>query len=204
MPRRAFGGRATCESYLSIDVREWHRRGLLRAGKRFSCTWTRDGEQSGSIGVRREADSVVLAFQWRGPQSKEWESVEQRVPLVWTRCHLGGKRPWFICAGLNGGPRCGRRVAMLYAGDPTFACRACCGLAYASQSEGLHRRSVRRAQNIRMRLGGGPSLHDRFPEKPLGMHWRTYYRLAAARVAAEERSTALLYTSALSAPVHSR
>ena len=112
MARRAFGGRATCESYLSIDVREWRRQGLLRAGKLFDCTWARNGEQSGSIGVRGEADAVVLAFRSRGPQSREWESVEQRVPLVWTRCHLGGKRPWFICVGLRGGPRCGRRVVI--------------------------------------------------------------------------------------------
>src|SRR5271155_3260579 len=191
MARRAFGGRATCESYLSIDVREWRRQGLLRAGKLFDCTWARNGEQSGSIGVRGEADAVVLAFRSRGPQSREWESVEQRVPLVWTRCHLGGKRPWFICVGLRGGPRCGRRVAMLYGGDPYFAGRACYGGAYASQSESPHRRSIRRARNLRIRLGGGPSLLERFPDKPLRMHHRTYYRLFGQVMAAEERSIAL-------------
>jgi hypothetical protein len=120
---------------LAIDVREWRRRHLLQAGQQFSCSWTRNGEPSGSIGVRTEADAVILIFQWHGLQSEKWKSVEQRVPLVWTRCHLGGKRPWFICVGLRGRPRCGRRVAMLYAGDPDFACRGCYSLAYASQSE---------------------------------------------------------------------
>jgi hypothetical protein len=43
-----------------------------------------------------------------------------------------------------------------------------------------------------MQLGGGPSLLDPLPEKPLHMHWRTYHRLLAAAVAAEERSTSLL------------
>jgi hypothetical protein len=192
---RHASGRATCDGYLSIDVREWRRRDLLRAGQQFSCSWARDGDPSGSIGVRTETDAVILMFRSRGPQSKKWKSAEQRVPLVWTKCHLGGKRPWFICAGRSGGPRCARRVAMLYGGDPDFAYRGCYSLAYASQSESPHARSVRRARNIRMRLGGGPSLLDLLPEKPLHMHWRTYHRLLAVAVAAEERSTALLVES---------
>jgi hypothetical protein len=50
-----------CESCLSIDVRQWHRRGLLRhAGQRFSSSWNRSGEPLGSIDVRTEADAVVL------------------------------------------------------------------------------------------------------------------------------------------------
>src|SRR5690242_15643608 len=158
----------------------------------LSCSWARNGDPSGSIGVRTETDAVILIFRSRGPQSEEWKSVEQRVPLAWTRCHLGGKRPWFVCTGGSGGPRCGRRVAMLYGGDPDFACRECHDLAYASQSESQHARSVRRVRNIRMRLGGGPSLLDPFPEKPPHMHWRTYHRLLAVAAVAEERSTSLL------------
>jgi hypothetical protein len=43
-----------------------------------------------------------------------------------------------------------------------------------------------------MRLGGGPSVLDPFPEKPRGMHWRTYDRLRAKATAAEARSMALI------------
>src|SRR5215210_756262 len=39
MPRPAYGGRTTCESCKAIDVRDLHRRGLLRAGRQFSWTW---------------------------------------------------------------------------------------------------------------------------------------------------------------------
>jgi hypothetical protein len=44
-------------------------------------------------------------------------------------------------------------------------------------------REIRRSRNIRARLGGGPNLFDPFPEKPRGMHRRTYFRL---RVQGEE------------------
>jgi hypothetical protein len=118
-------------------------------------------------------------------RSGDGKSVQQRVPLVWTRCHLGGRRPWFLCA-------CGRRAAKLYQyGAPVFACRQCCGLAYRSQQEIPRHRAISRAQKLRMRLGGSANLLEPFPKKPRGMYRRTYYRLSARAMAAQERSIAL-------------
>jgi hypothetical protein len=151
-------GRASCESCRSIDVREWARLGYLRPGQRFSWSWSHDGEPCGSITVRTGPDAVtgavVLSFRSRGSSGNRWKSVEQRVPVTWTGCHFGGWRPWFRCS-------CGRRAAKLYdgAGD-LFACRHCCGLAYASQQLATRDRLIGRAQKIRMQLGGGPSLVD--------------------------------------------
>ena len=62
------------------------------------------------------------------------------------------------------------------AGD-VFACRHCCGLAYASQQEPVRERGTLTARKIRMRLGGGPNITVAFPDKPEHMHWRTYDRL---------------------------
>jgi hypothetical protein len=132
--------------------------------------------------VRTAADAVVLTFEG----SSESRSVEQRVPLVWTRCHLGGTRPWFCCRQY-----CGRRVAKLYQRGHVFACRQCCGLAYASQSENPRYRAISRAQKLRMGLGGGPSILDPFAEKPPRMHWQTYYRWLHKAMAAQERSIGL-------------
>jgi hypothetical protein len=42
-----------------------------------------------------------------------------------------------------------------------------------------------------MRLDGSGNLLDPFPKRPKGMHWRTYRRLQAAALAAEERMVAL-------------
>jgi hypothetical protein len=189
MGQSAFGRRPTCESCLSIDVRQWHRQGLLRpVGQRFSYSWTRDGKPSGSIDVRTAADAVILTSEG----SIERKSIEERVPLVWTKCHFGGARPWFRCSASVGGRPCGRRVAKLYLRDaPVFACRHCCGLVFASQQEIPRHRAISRAQKLRMQLGGGPSLLDPFPGKPSRMHWRTFYKLFNRAAEAQERSIVL-------------
>ena len=91
-------------------------------------------------------------------------------------------RPWFVCRVYSGGRYCGRRVAVLYGAGELFACRRCYGLAYASQHEALRHRGLWKAQKIRMRLGGSPSLADVFPDRPKGMHWRTYHREGRVRL----------------------
>ena len=53
----------------------------------------------------------------------------------------------------------------------------CYGLAYESQQEPARQRGLLMAQKIRERLGGNASMLDDFPNKPKGMHWRTYDRL---------------------------
>jgi hypothetical protein len=50
-------------------------------------------------------------------------------------------------------------------------------VAYLSQSRARHQPPLCRAFAIQMRLGGEPGLDHEFPEKPKGMHWRTYERL---------------------------
>ena len=173
MTRPANWGRLTCESCLAIDVREWKRRGLLRPGQMFPVSWNRAGVPCGSISVRTESDAVVLIFRSQHPGETEWKSTEQRVPILWTACHFGGRRP------CSNGQFCGRRVAVLYGAGDLFACRHCYGLAYASQQESPQSRFIRRSRKIRMRLGGSPDLLQPFPKRPPGMHQGTYKRLRA-------------------------
>jgi len=129
------------------------------------------------------------------------QRVEVRLtalPITWTACHLGGGRAWFRCNVSSNGRFCGRRVALLYAAGELFACRHCYGLAYASQREPMRRRGLGKAQKIRMQLGGSGNMFDDFPQKPKGMHRRTYIRLpilttslqyaAVADCAGKERS----------------
>jgi hypothetical protein len=123
------------ESCTSIDVRQWHREGFLYPGQQFSWSWTRGGEPAGSIAVRVESDAVVLNYRADISGSCEWKSVQQRVPIRLTACHLGGQRPWFVCSVYCNGRYCGRRAAILYGAGELFACRRCYGLSYASQQQ---------------------------------------------------------------------
>jgi hypothetical protein len=142
--------------------------------------------------IGEAGDSWRPTLQWQAMGASEGARGSQRVPITWTRCHLGGVRPWFRCTASIGDKPCGQRVAILYrCGAPVFGCRQCCGLAYASQREIPRHRAIRRAQKIRIRLGGTANLLEPLPERPGGMHRRTFYRLFNKAAEAQERSQAL-------------
>jgi hypothetical protein len=114
------------------------------------------------------------------------------VPLDVTPCRFGGSRTWFRC------PACTRRAAKLYfAGRPgLFACRHCHDLTYAAQMEGPQYRGLRRANRLRLRLGGQPGMDFPIPGKPPHMHLTTYNGMVnvirALEARAEQRAAALL------------
>jgi hypothetical protein len=184
MGRRWHGG-PVCETCLRIDVRRWHREGRLGEGESFEYRWTSDGKPCGSIRVQLEEDSVVLMF--RSLQAEVWTPIEQRVEISWTTCHLGGRRPWFVCDVQTNGQHCGRRVAVIYSTGGLFACRVCHGLSYASQREPLRHRGLAKARKVRAQLGGSADMFDPFPDRPKGMHRRTYLRLRQSHDAAAAR-----------------
>lgn len=166
-------GRETVESCRSIDVNRLHRAGYLVPGWWGDWEWKRDGERVAWISMRAEENRLVLSYNYRR-NDEEWQSVEQPVPTIQVPCRFGGTRPYFICPGVVNGVTCGRRVVKLYGPGRYFLCRHCYGLAYASQSEGAWDRPLRRANTIRMRLGGDPGMAAPFPERPKGMWRRTY------------------------------
>ena len=161
------------DDYRSIDVRRWHREGLLSPRQSFRLQWSRRGEVVASIQVRTEPGRVVLSYRHR-IGGGDWKDELYPIYLDWTRCHFGGQRPWFLCPA----SRCGRRVAILYSGE-IFACRHCYRLAYPSQRETPGDRAARRADWIRERLDWEPGILNGKGFKPKGMHWRTFERLTA-------------------------
>jgi hypothetical protein len=172
-----FNTKTTVEGCHSLDVRRLHREGLLKPNWGFSWCWSRSGQKRASIGGLVEggdrAERVVLLFRHRSGPGAEWEDAQQPMVLEWTPCNFGGERPWFICSGTG----CGRRVAVLYGLGKWFLCRHCYDLSYESQREDKMQRALRRAQNIRQRLGGSANTMEPFPEKPNGMHHDSYMRL---------------------------
>ncbi len=176
-----FSKKITVEECRRLDVRRLHREGLLEPGYRFSWSWSRAGRQIASIGGlvlgSSRPERVVLLFRHRSGLSAEWEGVQEPVELDWTPCNFGGERPWFVCPGVVNGVACGRRVAVLYGPGHYFLCRHCYDLSYQSQRDNKIYRALHRAQKIRERLGGSANMMEPFPEKPKGMHWKTYERL---------------------------
>jgi len=173
MARRGGDGRLTCESCMFVDIRDWKRRGLLHENSAFPLYFSHAGKPCGYVSVYIGSDVVILIFEVLRPGDVKPKTVAQQVPIVWTPCHLGGRRPWFCCTV------CRRRAAILYGAGDLFACRHCYDLSYASQLESPTMRAISRSRNIRMRLGGSPDVLRPFPEKPPRMHRRTYDRLRA-------------------------
>lgn len=93
--------------------------------------------------------------------------------MEWTPCNFGGAQPWLVCPGVA----CDPRVAILYGPGKYFLCRHCYDLNYESQREDKGHRALRRAQNIRQRLGGSANMMEPFTDRPKGMHHDTYMRL---------------------------
>jgi hypothetical protein len=171
------GGRCT-DDLFPLDVRKMYRYGLLtQQGQWFNWQWTCNGEVTGAIGMRVEADRVVLNYrnQNRDHNGGRWEPMRYAVAVDWTPCGFGGRRVWWRCPADG----CGRRVAVLYGGR-VFACRQCHRLDYRSQREASDGRAMRRANTLRRRLGWEPGILNGNGLKPKGMHWRTFERLQAA------------------------
>jgi hypothetical protein len=61
--------RGTIEGCMSIDIRSWHREGLLRARQCFLHPLTWMWEPTEGIGVLPKIDGVVIMFRSRGEAS---------------------------------------------------------------------------------------------------------------------------------------
>ena len=150
----------TVEKHDSLDVCDLNRvRALRNMTVMFTC-----------VSLRWPWMHQLRTSQWRA-ELQFYNGLWQTIPVVWTRCHFGGWRPWFQC------PFCKRRVGKLYNGGSFCACRPCCNLRYASQRRGAKSRRYLQALKLRLRLGGVASIAEPFPERPRGMRKSTYLRL---------------------------
>ncbi len=165
------GGKKTTSTYLQLDVRRLQRKGSLAPGVSSDWSWNLDAAVIASITAYAETGRLIVS-DTHFVNEGALQIGTYAVQIVWTHCHYGGARAWFLCPVTG----CGRRVAILYGGK-VFACRHCRQLTYSSQREQSAIRAFRRAQEIRMRLGGPAKITDPFPPRPKGMHGRIYSRL---------------------------
>jgi len=168
-----YGAKSTTDDFRALDVRLLAREGMLRPGRSGTWNWIQRGETVASIIIRAELDRIILEYRHRS-NSEEWVDEKYTVGIERTRCNLGGSRPWFLCPATG----CGRRVAILYGGS-IFACRHCHRLAYASSREDVGDRAIRKADQIRDRLGWKPGVLNAPGGKPKWMRWNTFARLVS-------------------------
>jgi hypothetical protein len=159
----------------SLDVNRMHQTGVLKAGSKGSWVWSQDGKETGRIDYKTEAQRIVFEYRVRF-NGGEWEQITLPVPIAYAACNYGGKRPYFLCPGVVDGKHCRRRVGKLFAGGKYFLCRHCYNVAYASQSEAQYDRKLRRANKLRIALGGEPGTAHWIAPRPKGMWERTYHR----------------------------
>lgn len=166
--RSSYSGKTETSDSMPLDIRKITRKGLLVPGSRFSWQWLVNDRQVAGISIRVDFNQgMVLSYRMKSTG----EVVEQRVHTQTSPCHLGGQRYWFTC------PRCGQRVAVLYAPGRNFACRQCGGLGYATQKEGAGDRASTKADKLRKRMGWEAGILNGDGGKPKGMHWKTYQQL---------------------------
>ena len=165
--KSGYSGKTETSDAMPLDIRKLMRKGLLVPGNAFSWQWTVNDRKVAGINIRVDLQSVVLSYV----KKSTGEVVEQRVQTQTSPCHLGGERHWFTC------PKCGKRVAVLYAPGRYFACRQCGGLAYATQKQGAGDRASSKVNKIRKRLVWQTGILNDTGGKPKGMHWKTYRRL---------------------------
>jgi hypothetical protein len=182
-----YGGRPTAEATQSYVISMAR---LTRAGigpGLFGKATIPYGEEQFlvelTIDTRGGAGFIDFAHETR--DTSDPQPISYRIYLNWTRPHYGGRRYWFCC------PRTGRLAAKLFLplGGHRFLSRGAYRLGYACQRETRSDRLMRKSRKLHRALGGhGEALDGDIPEKPKGMHWRTYERKVAEWMAAEQRA----------------
>ncbi len=144
------------------------KRKLDRVGQWSTLRWSRAGHETGSIQIIYLERGLRLIY--RHGRNGQSTHVDEVVPFIDMPLRLGGKRVWFKCLS------CQRRCRILYGGN-RFRCRLCYRLKYETQYEPGFARAATKALKIRERLGSSGGIDDCFPERPKGMHHRTYEKL---------------------------
>ncbi len=160
----------TTEDMTSIDLAWLRKEGILSRWGWSTMSWSRGGNKYASISIRPEQYGLKLSYSV--DEGEEKKCIKEFIPYSYTDTNFGGMRQWFQCLS------CGRNCRVIYGGQ-YFRCRHCYGLKYQSQYERSWSRATDKALKIRQKLGCDGGIDDPFPEKPKGMHWKTYYRFEA-------------------------
>lgn len=166
-----FGTKALLSELLSLDMRDFTKWADLNTWEWATLNWTSGHGRKSSVGYEVKPGQGVRLFYTHA----KTEKLDYLVRVTSTPCNLGGVRYWWLC------PSCGRRCRVLY-GSKYFVCRKCNPGAYyeTQKNKDLLTRIDNELTAIRRKLKAKKTLAttERLPDRPKGMHWRTYMRLA--------------------------
>jgi len=172
-------GRPTADESRRLDIAWMFRRGYLVDGRHMSgsLSWSRGDMPAGSIGYSCNLSdpddaTLVLNYPFTDDRTGQKSDYTQRIRLIYTQPHYGGKRWWMHC------PSDGARVGKLYMppGGKSFASRKVWRLGYQSQRNTRRDAVFERLFRVQKKLGC-PQGWEMPIRRPKGMHRRTYERL---------------------------
>ena len=149
-------GRRTTSDAWRLSVDSLNKAGVLASEWPRGWQWSRDGKRVADIRIHPTESGIRLVYRSR-LRGDEWADHTEEIAVSWEPCRFGGKRPYFHLHGVS-----------------RYLCRKCHNLAYPCQRESPVDRAFRRANLIRIRLGGEPGTAYPFPRRPKHMHRRTY------------------------------
>ncbi len=159
MGRWSYSNRWTTVECKSITIKFLNKHHYLNGNVRCGgMNWSNNGEQTGSIGfmVSTVDGDSYIRFQYTktNRHTQEKAELDYNVRLVWTPCHFGGRRWWFICPLVINDRACNRRVGILYLGNGKyFGCRHCYNLTYESCKESHKFDSMFKKMGVDPKLG---------------------------------------------------
>lgn len=164
------GAKPSTDDGYRLDVRWLARHGYLAPADQVRTSvvaWHVRGRTVADVITQHDGDADTLAIVHGADLRRQVFRIER------TPCTYGGDRPWLVCHG------CGHRRAVLYLYAGWIACRRCQRMNYATTRMSVVDRLGHRADRLRRRLdpnaerAGWP-----VPDRPRGMHWTTYLRIA--------------------------
>ncbi len=192
----------TVEACVRLDAAMLRRAGLLNCTQPTGKQWSFSGRGGHTCDVIVIAGTLPNALEFYivpdGAPSNSTHRHRQAIRVSYTPCNYGKRRAWLHC------PYCRRRCFRLYyypntwAGDVQvhiFKCRHCYELTYDARRERGHDLYQSRTMNAQAKIREWARAHgvpfdesfddigwDELPDKPKGMRWATYSRLATKLV----------------------
>ena len=165
--------RQSTDDTLSILVGDLYKRGAPRSEAPV-VRRRLEGRDDVAIELTPYQNEVLYTYRRVSPQHGV-EELQRRLRVTWEPANLGGMRAWLHCSS----PGCSRRTGRLFLSDESLVCQLCAGLMYPSHAKPVppHVKKLRRANKIRVRLGGQTVFGDPLPPRPKGMHQLTYEKL---------------------------